>query len=82
MLCGVVSGLSPFETAWGRKAVVDQDGTTAEVMEREERSEEHTSELKSPTLISYAVFCLILYLKKKKKRSIIIRGVNVGYAVT
>jgi len=32
----VVSGLSPVETAWGRKAVVDQDGTTAEVMEREE----------------------------------------------
>src|SRR3546814_6907229 len=32
-------------------------------VEREERSEEHTSELQSLMLISYAVFCL----KKKKK---------------
>src|SRR5213594_4856235 len=31
------------------------------------RSEEHTSELQSRTLISYAVFCL----KKKKKKKII-----------
>src|SRR5213594_4462964 len=31
------------------------------------RSEEHTSELQSRTLISYAVFCL----KKKKKKNII-----------
>src|SRR5216117_4454291 len=30
------------------------------------RSEEHTSELQSPFLISYAVFCL----KKKKKKNI------------
>src|SRR5213595_4259731 len=31
----------------------------------EKRSEEHTSELQSPSVISYAVFCL----KKKKKNS-------------
>src|SRR5216117_4230122 len=31
------------------------------------RSEEHTSELQSPFLISYAVFCL----KKKKKKKIL-----------
>src|SRR5213595_4071663 len=31
------------------------------------RSEEHTSELQSPSVISYAVFCL----KKKKKNEII-----------
>src|SRR5213079_3567605 len=31
----------------------------------DERSEEHTSELQSPVVISYAVFCL----KKKKKKS-------------
>src|SRR5213079_3465884 len=31
------------------------------------RSEEHTSELQSPVVISYAVFCL----KKKKKKKII-----------
>src|SRR5216117_4425519 len=31
---------------------------------RDPRSEEHTSELQSPFLISYAVFCL----KKKKKK--------------
>src|SRR5216117_4486672 len=34
---------------------------------RPERSEEHTSELQSPFLISYAVFCL---KKKKKTKSI------------
>src|SRR5213594_5135058 len=33
------------------------------------RSEEHTSELQSRTLISYAVFCL----KKKKKNNLFIR---------
>src|SRR5213079_3501059 len=31
-----------------------------------DRSEEHTSELQSPVVISYAVFCL----KKKKKKTI------------
>ena len=31
------------------------------------RSEEHTSELQSPAMISYAVFCL----KKKKKKKCI-----------
>src|SRR5216117_4183689 len=34
---------------------------------RRKRSEEHTSELQSPFLISYAVFCL----KKKKKQTLI-----------
>src|SRR5216117_4330993 len=33
------------------------------------RSEEHTSELQSPFLISYAVFCL----KKKTKKNILIK---------
>src|SRR5216117_3547904 len=37
--------------------------TTARTRTRRSRSEEHTSELQSPFLISYAVFCL-----KKKKR--------------
>src|SRR5213594_4931157 len=35
------------------------------------RSEEHTSELQSRTLISYAVFCL---KKKKKRRKVIVEG--------
>src|SRR5213594_5177535 len=33
------------------------------------RSEEHTSELQSRTLISYAVFCLKKKKKKKKKKN-------------
>src|SRR5213595_4024467 len=37
------------------------------------RSEEHTSELQSPSVISYAVFCL----KKKKKNNLI----QIGQAV-
>lgn len=36
LLRSMVSGLSPGETAWWRKAVVDQDGMTVEMMEREE----------------------------------------------
>src|SRR5216117_4296262 len=39
----------------------------------ERRSEEHTSELQSPFLISYAVFCL----KKKIKRSFAPRVVSI-----
>src|SRR5216117_4342971 len=38
------------------------------------RSEEHTSELQSPFLISYAVFCL----KKKKKIKYIIKSINLS----
>src|SRR5216117_4618245 len=37
------------------------------------RSEEHTSELQSPFLISYAVFCLKKKKKKKHKRYILSR---------
>src|SRR5216117_3244424 len=40
-------------------------GCAAEAATRRVRSEEHTSELQSPFLISYAVFCL----KKKKKKT-------------
>src|SRR5216117_4626810 len=45
--------------------------TTERPPARPTRSEEHTSELQSPFLISYAVFCL----KKKKKKNI-----NVTFA--
>ena len=34
------------------------DAREAELRKRGERSEEHTSELQSPLIISYAVFCL------------------------
>src|SRR5213595_4004585 len=37
---------------------------------RHGRSEEHTSELQSPSVISYAVFCLKTKKKKKKPFSI------------
>ena len=37
---------------------------------RENRSEEHTSELQSHSFISYAVFCLKKKKKKKKKKDI------------
>src|SRR3546814_2661426 len=40
------------------------DGFPAQILQRLERSEEHTSELQSLMRISYAVFCL-----KKKKRN-------------
>ena len=39
-----------------------------EILEHDQRSEEHTSELQSRETISYAVFCL----KKKKKKLTII----------
>src|SRR5216117_4549332 len=42
------------------------------------RSEEHTSELQSPFLISYAVFCL----KKKKRNLIYIIIVNLIIYIT
>src|SRR5213595_4148406 len=35
---------------------------------RDDRSEEHTSEVQSPSVISYAVFCLKKKKKKKKKQ--------------
>ena len=44
----------------GRTVIVN--GVIALVMGALMRSEEHTSELQSPLIISYAVFCL----KKKK----------------
>src|SRR5216117_4611433 len=40
---------------------------------RRRRSEEHTSELQSPFLISYAVFCL---KKKTHNRSVCFKGYN------
>src|SRR6186997_3651343 len=40
-------------------------GRPARVARRPSRSEEHTSELQSPVVISYAVFCL------KKKKTIV-----------
>src|SRR3546814_4677887 len=40
------------------------DGTAARARGRQDRSEEHTSELQSLMRISYAVFCL----KKKKSK--------------
>src|SRR3546814_10476485 len=46
-----------------RREVVALRGVHVELVERLERSEEHTSELQSLMRISYAVFCL----KKKKK---------------
>ena len=42
-----------------------KSGTTQE--EKVDRSEEHTSELQSRGLISYAVFCLKKKKEKKKK---------------
>src|SRR5216117_1469773 len=47
----------PTRSSAGRRWRITGSGT------RPSRSEEHTSELQSPFLISYAVFCL----KKKKK---------------
>src|SRR3546814_5800331 len=46
--------------AWG---IVNSFHKVAQQLSRQERSEEHTSELQSLMRISYAVFCL----KKKKK---------------
>src|SRR5213594_4578684 len=54
-----VAGVIRRELAAGPTAVVHAQGEEAA---RLPRSEEHTSELQSRTLISYAVFCL----KKKK----------------
>src|SRR5216117_4541947 len=49
--------ISPQRWAWGRRSRERRSRPAAK------RSEEHTSELQSPFLISYAVFCL----KKKRK---------------
>src|SRR5213596_3963058 len=57
--------LFPYTTLFrsGLCRAVDDEGVrTAAPPQRERRSEEHTSELQSHGLISYAVFCL----KKKK----------------
>src|SRR5213596_4161481 len=43
---------------------------------RDKRSEEHTSELQSHGLISYAVFCLKKKKKKKKKTNTILSQIN------
>src|SRR5213594_5242210 len=40
------------------------------------RSEEHTSELQSRTLISYAVFCLKKKKKKNKKKKYILNKIK------
>ena len=50
--------------AFGATAVIFAFGLNSSLTRAAQRSEEHTSELQSPFLISYAVFCL----KKKNTR--------------
>src|ERR1051325_12037176 len=59
------STLFPYTTLFrSRRGLPQPQPQHPEVPRRPGRSEEHTSELQSPYVISYAVFCL----KKKKKK--------------
>src|SRR5216117_4357930 len=58
--------LFPYTTLFrSRQSIPPQTGDPRGPLWINPRSEEHTSELQSPFLISYAVFCL----KKKKKKT-------------
>src|SRR3546814_6344310 len=58
----VVLPLTALAVGWQRQAALQAERVTAQALDYEDRSEEHTSELQSLMRISYAVFCL----KKKK----------------
>src|ERR1051325_2957594 len=47
-----------FRSVSDRAIRVQEDGAVGRVGQTRDRSEEHTSELQSPYVISYAVFCL------------------------
>src|SRR3546814_5327396 len=69
MLLAVVGFVHPAQAQFRGgyaflQAVDNRDGTKATEALKDDRSEEHTSELQSLMRISYAVFCL----KKKKQK--------------
>src|SRR5216117_2920746 len=70
--CWTSPVLRSIQTRWRRSAP-----TRVSEGPRPSRSEEHTSELLSPFLISYAVFCL----KKKKHTSELQSPFLISYAV-
>src|SRR3546814_7397203 len=57
--------VTPITATTGRATIANDIIVRASIIDREGRSEEHTSELQSLMRISYAVFCL----KKKKKEN-------------
>src|SRR3546814_10072228 len=62
---GIEAGHVDFDLAFAADVGGKVDRKAVGVIQREQRSEEHTSELQSLMRISYAVFCL------KKKRNTI-----------
>src|SRR5213079_3798846 len=56
--------LFPYTTLFRSRRHRVRDAPSPSARRWHRRSEEHTSELQSPVVISYAVFCL----KKKKKK--------------
>src|ERR1051325_11891209 len=64
---GLTLGRATYEPGW-RWSVDVGPGVGAERC-RVERSEEHTSELQSPYVISYAVFCLTKNIKDARGHS-------------